>query len=154
MGEVNTEDWRAAVELAKDLHAWRRERVRGSKFIQPRGFEETKGTLFGDDIAFNFDLDRPAEVDELDDAFPVIEHLGRSSPLDDSRPRQEEIPETQSAGVNVDVKGNGEVDANKAATVTHSGQERGDAGWLYSRWTSKIVHAILCVKSGFCYFGS
>lgn len=126
VGEVNTEDWRAAVELAKDLHAWRRERVRGSKSIQPRVFEETKGTLFGDDIAFNFDLGRPSEVDELDDAFPVSDTL-----LDTSRAHQEE--ETQSTGENVAVKWNGEVDANKGATVTHSGQERGDAGWLYSR---------------------
>lgn len=76
VGKVPTKDWTAAVSLAKELHAWRCARVRGSQPSHPRppvaaaAHGVPRGGLFGDDIAFNFDLDCPTEEDDLDRAFP------------------------------------------------------------------------------------
>lgn len=84
VGKVATKDWATAVSLAKELHAWRRERVRRSSSSHPRSSSAPNGIgggglSFGDGIAFNFDLDRPIEEDDLDRAFPGRSGSGTTS---------------------------------------------------------------------------
>lgn len=84
---MSAKDWTEATSLAKELHAWRRERVRGPPQPQPSQRHQAQpqpgtGTppggrgggegdlLFGSGIVFNFDLDCPEEEDDLDRAFP------------------------------------------------------------------------------------
>lgn len=84
VGRVLTKDWNAATSLAKELHSWRRGRVRGSQSSHPlsppaptastRASQPSHPLFFGDDIVFNFDLDRPQEEDDLDRAFPPNEN--------------------------------------------------------------------------------
>ena len=94
VGKVPNKDWEEASSLAKELHAWRRQRLRESQPSQPPpssspstpttlsraaaavgGGQGHRQPMFGGDIAFNFNLDvrgEDDEDDELDRAFPGI----------------------------------------------------------------------------------
>lgn len=96
VGTVAESDWDDAASLAKELHAWRRDRVRAASRPQPPaaplrtpeapGPAATRGQrgrslLFGSEISFNFDLDALApeeSEDELDRAFPGVNGGGAS----------------------------------------------------------------------------
>ncbi|CAM9979009.1 unnamed protein product, partial [Ectocarpus fasciculatus] len=98
VGKVAQRDWDDAASLAKELHAWRRGRVRASQQPQPpaaplrtpeapglagaRGQQRGRSLLlFGSEISFNFDLDARApedSEDELDRAFPGVNSGGTS----------------------------------------------------------------------------
>ncbi|CAN0419737.1 unnamed protein product, partial [Ectocarpus sp. 8 AP-2014] len=95
VGKVAKSDWDDAASLAKELHAWRRDRVRASQPHPPaaplrtpeapapaaaRG-QRGRSLLFGSEISFNFDLDARAPEepdDELDRAFPGVNGGGAS----------------------------------------------------------------------------
>lgn len=95
VGKVAESDWDDAASLAKELHAWRRDRVRASQPHPPaaplrtpeapapaaaRG-QRGRSLLFGSEISFNFDLYARApeeSEDELDRAFPVVNGGGAS----------------------------------------------------------------------------
>ena len=165
VGKVDNKNWQAAVALAKELHVWRRERVRGSQAPQPRtsiGESRGRGPLFGDDIVFNFDLSRPAEEDELDRAFPGSKGLkDRSTPVrgfneriaavegaagDGPRSYGDAVVESRGAALRDDKVGattpmsvpsvGGKGKEGVAMTV--EGEEV-DAGWLYAR-RDKVVY--------------
>ncbi|CAN0548405.1 unnamed protein product, partial [Ectocarpus sp. 12 AP-2014] len=95
VGKVAESDWDDAASLAKELHAWRRDRVLASQPHPSAGPLRTpeapgpavargqrgRSLLFGSEISFNFDLDARApeeSEDELDRAFPGVNGGGAS----------------------------------------------------------------------------